>query len=196
MVVIYILGVIGAVILVVCAVSVIWRAFIVFQMLKVTIHNPNTNDDDIAVKRFMDLLDRAHENMAVYDDGNKMKRSVYMQQPFVDAVKKKLADEPNFTMRCYFNFKEDTLFSETFHNEPRVSIRTGEYTPETRPNDTHYKIIDDGRMAYLSRHKHDSSDRQFQIIDCTQVGKSAFKSVTNKLLGEYMTDIEEKFASV
>ena len=191
--VIYILGAIGAVILVVFAVVVIRQTFIGLQMLKATIHDPSTNDDGLAVGSFTDLLEKACSNITVYDDGNKMKGSVYMQQEVVDAVKKKLRDVPNFTMRCYFNYDEnDTLFRQTFDSEPRVNIRTRK---GTRPDDTHYKIIDDGRMAYLSQHRQGVSKRAFQVVDCTGVNKLALKSVTDSLLGAYKKDIKQKFSS-
>ncbi len=193
--VIYILGTIGAGILVVFAVLVIRQTFIGVQILKATIRDPKTNDDDIAVGRFTDLLEKACSNMMVYDDGNKMEGSVYMQREFVDAVKKKLRDVPDFTMRCYFNYDEnDTLFREAFDGHDRVDIRTRP-NEDARPNDTHYKIIDDGRMAYLSQHGDGSSEREFQVVDCTRVSKFALKSVTDSLLGEYKKDIKQKFQS-
>ena len=190
-----ILGTIGTSILIVGAVFMIWKALIGAQMLRVTIHDPSTNDDNFAVAKFANLLEQAKTKMVVYDDGNEMAGSAYMQRSLIEAVQQKLHDNSIFTMYCYFNYDEpDTLFRQTFDNEPRVDIRTGGHTPETRPSGIHYKIIDDGRMAYLSQHGHGDSERKFQLIDCTEVSEWALKSVTNSLLGEYKKDIKKKFA--
>jgi hypothetical protein len=187
------LGVIGAAILLVFAVLVIRQTFIGVQILKATIQEPSTNNDDLAVGSFTDLLEKARSDMMVYDDGNEMEGSVYMQQEVIDAVKKKLRDAPNFIIRCYFNCDEkDTLFRQAFDSEKRVEIRTG---TGTRPDDTHYKIIDDGRLAYLSQHGHGDSERKFQVVDCTGVNPLVLKIVTDSLLGEYKKDIEKKFPS-
>ena len=187
------LGIIGAVLLAVCTAVMIRLTVIGLQMLKATIHAPSTNDDDLAVDSFTDLLEKAGLNMTVYDDGNNMEGSIYTKQEVVDAVKKKLSNVPSFTMRCYFNYDEkDILFRKTFDGEARVDIRT---RGGTRPDDTHYKIIDAGRMAYLSQHGHGSRQRKFQVVDCTSVSKFALKSVTDNILGEYKKDIEQKFPS-
>ena len=187
------LGVIGVVLLAVCTAVMIKQTFIGLQRLKATIHDPSTNDDELAVGSFTDLLEEARLNMTVYDDGNDMEGSIYTKQEVVDAVKEKLSNVPSFTMRCYFNYDEkDILFRKTFDGEARVDIRTRK---GARPDDTHYKIIDDGRMAYLSQHGHGSRQRKFQVVDCTRVSKFALKSVTDNILGEYKKDIEQKFPS-
>ena len=191
----YILGTIGAGIFVGCAVSVIRQALFVFQMLKATRHAPSTNDDHLAVDSFTTLLGQADANMTVYDDGNQMDGSLYMDEEVVEAVKKKLHNVPAFRMFCYFNYNEpDTLFRQAFDNHDQVEIRT---RPDghDRPDDTHYKIIDDGRMAYLSQHSHGATDRKFQMVDCTGVKESMFEDVTDSLLGAYKRDIAQKFPS-
>ncbi len=191
---VYILGgIIGGVLVVAGVAVVIWFAFIMFQTLNAIIYAPQTNDDSFAIGKFTDLLGRAQSNMTVYDDGNKMEGSLYMQQEVVEAVKKKLHDVPNFTMRCYFNFNEPTtLFRQTFDDDDRVTIQTRP-TGEARPDDTHYKIIDGGKIAYLSQHEQGESKRKFQVIDCTRVRPWAFERVTDSLLGKYKKDMELKF---
>lgn len=190
--VVYILGALGAVILAVCVWIMVREIRITSKRLKAIIHEPSISDDDRAVSSFTDLLEQAHSNMTIYDDGGDNGGSIYMKEEVVEAVRKKLHDMPEFTIRCYFNLNNDTLFRQAFNDADRVEIQTG--TGE-RPDDTHYKIIDDGRMAYLSRHGLGSSERKFQIIDCTRVDESDFKDMTNSLLGEYKQDIERKFSS-
>ena len=189
--------VIGAVFVLGGAVMMVREIRNTSKKLKAVIHEPSTNDDDRAVVNFTDLLEKAHSNMVVYDDGDNTERSIYMQEGVVEAVKKKLDDVPEFTMYCYFNNQEarDTLFCKAFDGHyDRVDIQTRP-NGEIRPDDTHYKIIDGGRMAYLSRHEHGSSKREFQVIDCTRVSDSDLKEMTDSLLGEYKQDIERKFPS-
>ena len=190
--VVYILGAIGTVLLAVCASIMMREVHITSKRLKAIIHEPSINDDDRAVSSFTDLLEQAHSKMMIYDDGDRNDGSIYMKREVVEAVEKKLADEPNFKIRCYFNLDNNTLFRKAFNDADQVEIQVG--TGE-RPDDTHYKIIDDGRMAYLSRHGLGSSERKFQIIDCTRVDESELEDMTDSLLGEYKRDIERKFSS-
>ena len=186
----YILGVIGIIV----TLKVIQMTFIGLQMLKTAVCDPSTNDDGLAVESFTDLLERARSNMTVYDDGNDMKGPIYMQQEVIDAVKEKLENNKRFSLRCYFNCNEPTLFRKEFDSYSKVDIKTRP-SGDTRPDDTHYKIIDNGRMAYLSRHEHGSKKREFQVVDCTRVNRFALEGVTDELLGEYKVDIKQKFPS-
>ena len=190
--VVYILGAIGTVLLAVCVWIMVREIRITSKRLKAIIHEPSINDDDRAVSSFTDLLEQAHSKMMIYDDGDDNDGSIYMKREVVEAVEKKLADKPNFKIRCYFNLDNNTLFRKAFNDADQVEIQVG--TGE-RPDDTHYKIIDDGRMAYLSRHGLGSSERKFQIIDCTRVDESELEDMTDSLLGEYKRDIERKFSS-
>lgn len=73
-------------------------------------------------------------------------------------------------MSCYFNFDEDVLFTEVFKNNPCVRIVTGH---GDRPDDdVHYKIIDGGLKAYISRHEVASPERRYRMIDCTKCQKA------------------------
>ena len=65
-------------------------------------------------------------------------------------MQRKLDQNADFKIQCFFNFDHDLLFKQVFGNHPQVDIRTGD---NVAANDVHYKIIDDGRKAYLSRHK-------------------------------------------
>ena len=55
-------------------------------------------------------------------------------------------------------------------------------------HDIHHKIIDDGRKAYLSRHKLGASECSIRWIDCTRVQRD-LEHVTEEVLGEYKRDM-------
>ena len=141
------------------------------------------NSDKRAEENFLGLLRDATESMIVYDDGNKMEGSIYQNQQVIDAVRKKLSENPKFRLSCYFNFDKDVLFTEVFKNNPCVRIVTGH---EDRPDDdVHYKIIDGGLKAHISRHEVASPERRYRMIDCTKVPKGRRTHVADVLLEPY-----------
>ena len=151
-----------------------------------------TNDNDKAVQHFIGLLDEAKEKMTIYDDGNDTDGAAYKDTRVIDAVRRKLDQNPDFEMQCFFNYADNSPFMEAFGNHPQVDIRTGD---GLGARDIHYKIIDDGKKAYLSRHDLGDSNRNFKQIDCTEVPERHFEYVTDTILGAYKRDIDRKFGS-
>ena len=127
------------------------------------------NDDDSAVRNFIDLLSAARTSMVVYDSGNDMVGSLYNDRRVIDAVRRKLRASPDFQLQCLFNCDHDVMFRKELANEERVDIRTR--IDSGNPGEIHYKMIDGGVKAYLSRHALGSRDRIYKIVDCTSVSK-------------------------
>ena len=171
-----------------CVFAAIRTLYKAWPILDVTATNA-INDDLTATKYFIDLLDEAKEKMTIYDDGDDMAESIYNNPEVIVAVQGKLDQNADFKIQCFFNFDHDLRFRQVFGNHPQVDIRTGD---NVAANDVHYKIIDDGRKAYLSRHKLGASERRIRWIDCTKVRRD-LKHVTDEVLGEYKRDIEQKF---
>lgn len=174
-----------------CACSIVRRLYKAWPFLYVSATNA-TNDNDKAVQHFIGLLNEANEKMTIYDDGNDMDGSAYKDTRVIDAVRSKLAQNPDFEMQCFFNFDHNLPFMKAFGNHPRVHIRTGD---GLEARDVHYKIIDDGKKAYLSRHDLSDSNRSFKQIDCTEVPERHFEYVTDTILGGYKRDFDSKFGS-
>ena len=174
-----------------CTFSIVQRLYKACSLLYVSTTRA-TNDNDKAVQHFIDLLNEAKKKMTIYDDGNDMDGSAYKDTEVIDAVRRKLDQNPGFEMQCFFNYDHDLPFRKAFDNHPRVDIRTGGGLGD---RDVHYKIIDDGKKAYLSRHDLGDSNRSFKQIDCTEVPERHLKYVTDAILGEYKEDIERKFSS-
>ena len=181
------LALLGGAFCVFAAIRVIYKAW---PILDVTATNA-ISDDPVATEYFIDLLDEAQEKMTIYDDGNDMAGSIYNDPKVIATVQRKLKQNKDFKIQCFFNFDHDLLFRQAFGNHSRVDIRirTGDNVAE---DDVHYKIIDDGRKAYLSRHKLGASERSIRWIDCTRVQRH-LEHVTDEVLGEYKKDIERKF---
>lgn len=143
------------------------------------------NSDETAASNFLALLQVATESMVVYDDGNKMEGSIYQNQGVIDAVRKKLSENPGFRLSCYFNFDDNMPFTEALKEHPHVRIVTGH---GDRPSDdVHYKIIDRGLKAHVSRHELASQERRYRVIDCTGVPKRRRAHVADELLEPYRT---------
>ena len=169
----------GVILCLVVAVRIIYRGWAFLQVSTTS----DWNSDHTAVEHFVALLNEAEKNMVVYDDGNKMEGSIYESQEIVEAVRQKLSENPHFRLSCYFNFGDSTLFTEAFAGSPGVQIEVGQ---GDRPDDdVHYKIIDGGLKAHLSRHKLSSKKRRCKVIDCSNVPRRLMADVTGVLLQRY-----------
>lgn len=125
------------------------------------------NSDETAVEQFIALLDEAKQSMVVHDDGNNMDGSIYHNKKIIDAVRRKLSENERFRLSCHFNFNDAVQFTTELGGCSRVQIEVGD---GARPDDdVHYKIIDGGIKAHVSRHKVASRERRYKMIDCSGV---------------------------
>ena len=157
-----------------------WRDIIALTNVDVT---GSDNDDEKAQTAFLDLLGEAREEMIVHDDGGPNEGSIYESDQVVEALKEKLDSHPKFEMKCLFSNPTPTKFTEHFRDHPRVRI-----VVRDKRSSMHYKIIDDGRKAYVSSHKSGSSERNFKFIDCSDTLGS--KYARDAALGDYLRDFD------
>ena len=184
-------GWVAAVISTACTVFIFWMLHRALQYMYVKESPVQINDDDSVVSNFIELLGEARTSMILYDDGNDMAGSLYNDSRVIDAVHSKLRDNPDFELRCLFNCNDDVEFRKEFADKPQVEIRTrSDMDSEGR---THYKIIDGGLKAYLSRHSLGSSQRQYKIIDCSNVSKRHRRRVAEFVLSRYTEDFAMAF---
>ena len=141
------------------------------------------NSDKTATKNFLALLQDAKESMVVYDDGNKMDGSIYEEDKVIDAVRRKLSENPKFKLSCYFNVDGDMPFTRALEKHERVRIVTG--SGDRPDDDVHYKIIDGGIKAHISRHAFASQERRYRVIDFTKVPRGRLPHVVDVLLEPY-----------
>ena len=166
----------GVIACVVVAAIVVYRGWAFLQVST----ESDLNTDNTAVEHLVALLDEAKKSMVVYDDGNKMDGSIYENQEVINAVRQKLSNNPGFKLSCYFNFNDAILFTEELRECCGVQIKVGQ---GDRPDDdVHYKIIDGGLKAHLSRHELDSKVRRYRVIDCNSVPDRMKAHVSDVLL--------------
>lgn len=169
----------GAILCLAVAIAVLYRGWAFLKVSTVV----DWNSDQTAVKNFLALLQDAKESMIVYDDGNKMEGSIYQDESVINAVRKKLSENPRFRLSCYFNFNDAMPFTEALERHPGVRVITGH---GDRPDgDVHYKIIDSGLKAHISRHEVASQTRRYKVIDCTRVPSGQRARVADVLLQPY-----------
>ena len=167
-----------------CAVAAIVILYRGWAFLRV-ITTMDRNSDKAAVENFLALLDDAKESMVVYDDGNKMEGSIYQDDRVIDAVRRKLTENSTFRLSCYFNVNDDMPFTKALEGHERVRIATGTGREDRPADDIHYKIIDGGVKAHISRHAFASKERRYRVIDCSKVPRGRRVHVTDVLLEPY-----------
>lgn len=148
------------------------------------------NDPTTARRFFTLLLNQAKEKMIVYDDGSNVADSIYTDPHVIDAIEAKLHGTPGFRIECLFNCPVPTPLLERFGDHDRVEMKTTGLG-EKAPRDTHLKIIDGGRMAYLTQHEYDSLTRAYELVDCLTVWR--LKRVARKELGGIMDLFDARF---
>ena len=73
--------------------------------------------------------------------------------------------------------------------DDRLEIR---YNPGQGPErDVHYKIIDGGRMGYLSLHAPGSNERKYEFFECSR----ASEWTRRRLLGDHCEKFERDFSA-
>ena len=170
---------------------IVWTLHRAFQFRYVRATSPAVNDDASAVRSFLGMLNQAQQSLIIYDDGDDAEGSLYNDRRVVEAVQRKLKGNPVFKVRCLFNCDDNLLFQREFKKERQVHVRIRSNGPSD--DGIHYKIIDGGAKAYLSRHALGSKERRYTIIDCTRVPPRHRGHVADSLLGMYKEDFEQAF---
>lgn len=176
---------------VVATIMIFWMLHKSFQIQYVQTTPSAINDDESAVRSFLCMLNEAQGSLIIFDDGDDIDGSLYNDRRVINAVQDKLRDNPEFELRCLFNCDEDLLFRKELESERHVSIRIRSSSVPT--DGIHYKIIDGGAKAYLSRHTLGSREQRFRIVDCSRVPRRHRGRVADIVLGRYKEDFEHAF---
>lgn len=122
------------------------------------------NTDEQATRMFIDLLKQTRRGIDVHDDGNDFAGSMYNHSEVMNAIRERIRRR-NIKVRCLFNDADQPLEllklarSEEFGSRIDVwYLNGGRQEP-----DTHYKIVDNGRLVHLSRHEHGAGERGYRL---------------------------------
>ena len=163
-----------------------WMLFLIAEHGRVKRSKLRINDGTVTKEEFIRLLDQAHDVMIVHDDGDKIADSIYDSREIIDRVRKKLEESANFQIRCLFNYDNpDLLFRKAAIDLPQVEIRVrkSDAVRAEKGLRSHYKVIDNGRQAYLSWHHTGSPQRFYRTVDCSRVLRLVRKRVVRRALG-------------
>ena len=148
------------------------------------------NNDQSAVANVVELLKEADRELEIFDDGDSFPESTYNDQLFLSAVREKLQNNPHFRIRCFFNRGDSDLeFIKMFRDDPQVEIYVRKDGP--RPPDRHYKIIDGGKKAYLSKHSLGHHIRRYKEITRAELSPSQEARASELLFGDLRQKVEK-----
>ena len=122
------------------------------------------NTDEEASKIFIELLSQTRRQLDIHDDGNNFEGSIYNDQNVIEKLRERIGNR-NIKVRCLFNDADShlELFKLARSKECRHSIEIWHLKGDRPERDTHYKIVDDGRLVHLSSHAHGASDRGYRL---------------------------------
>ena len=122
------------------------------------------NDDEAAVRHFVVLVKPATNDVVIHDDGDDA-ASLYHDRKVIAAVRERL--DRGVTVRCLFNNRANLRMVDELRDHPGFTVHYLRQPPLS-PEDVHFKIVDRGAWAYLSRHLEDGK-REFRRYDCSKV---------------------------
>lgn len=118
------------------------------------------NDDEMVSRTFLKLVAETQKSLVIHDDGGNSPNSVYNNDDVIEALRQRIQD-CGIEVKCLFNEADEPIKLLDLAREfpSNVSIR---YLDEGRPeHDIHYKIVDNGKLMYLSRHDRGQGDRKY-----------------------------------
>ena len=122
------------------------------------------NTDEQATVMFIDLLKQTRRRIDIHDDGNDFAGSMYNSPEVIDVIRERI-QKRNIKVRCLFNDAGQPLELlnlaqvEEFGSHIEIWYLKG----SRQEPDTHYKIVDGGRLVHLSRHGHGASERGYRL---------------------------------
>lgn len=153
------------------------------------------NDGASTKRGFVELLREENRSIIVCDDGDRVHDSIYDDREVLDAIRRKLNHVTGFAMRCLFNVDEPRLLIRRAVNDSRLPVEIRIKHPDSPRCRVHYKIIDGGTKAYLSRLESGKTKRHYRIVDCTGVPKKHQKHVSEETLGLFNEHFQNAFSA-
>ena len=161
----------------------------------VTVYNTlvesGVNDNSSAVYNFKKQIQKTKKSICIFDDGNYMEGSIYNDQGVVDLLEKKITQE-KINLNIQFNNKDDLLINKLVEYD-KVQIR---YNPKKNrdPNENHFRISDEGRYCYISKHKHGVEKRVFDVYQ-KSIAKLPFFNLDEEYPDHPVAICKKKFQS-
>ena len=120
------------------------------------------NSDEEAASIFLSLVKETRREIVIHDDGDDTDVSIYNSDQVLAALRDGIKQH-DIQIRCLFNDEEPGLKLLQLAREHPENVHVW-YMKGARPDhDTHYKIVDGGRLVHLSQHAHGESERMYVL---------------------------------
>ena len=122
------------------------------------------NTDEQATAMFIGLLNQTRRRIDIHDDGDDFSGSMYNSPEVIGALREQI-QEHNIKVRCLFNEADQPLelLNLARRDEFRSHIEVWYLKGGRQEPDTHYKIVDGGRLVHLSRHARGAGERGYRL---------------------------------
>ena len=142
------------------------------------------NSDDDAIDMFLNLVGQTKKSIVIHDDGNNFPDSIYNNDQVLTALRCRI-ESHDIEIRCLFNDEgEELKLLDLVREYPRniqvAYIKGG----RTKP-DTHYKIVDKGKLVHLSAHEHGKSEREFVLRKPPPLAIGTRKRISKAFMQHY-----------
>lgn len=164
---------------VVCGAAAIVSVILVFRacvrlLIRVV---EGTNDDAQAIEWFLDLVRTMKQEIIIHDDGDRGP-TLYRDPRVIAALVERL--KGGAQVRVLFNMDEPNGLTDLVNKYgDRLQVYILPEDADWR-SEEHFKIIDRGRKAYLSRHL-DNGTRKYRMVDCTKVPRTGRKLFADRI---------------
>ena len=119
------------------------------------------NSDSDAARLFVDLVNYAKSSIVIREDGDSSDSSIYNDEEVLNAIRKRLVEFPELEFKCLFNEEANLQLLNLVDKEHPENFKIW-YAKGYRPTlETHYKVIDDGYVVFLSRYKRGDKRRPY-----------------------------------
>lgn len=122
------------------------------------------NTDEKAVEVYVRLISNAKKSVTIFDDGDNSSKSVYNSEDVISAIRAQIQKYPDLKIRCLFNNKNDEIkLAQLADNEFKKNVKIWYSEKPREENETHYKIVDGGKIVHLSAHRYKEIERAFTL---------------------------------
>ena len=122
------------------------------------------NSDEKAVEIYVRLISNAKKSVTIFDDGDDSSKSVYNSEDVISAIRAQIEKYPKLKIRCLFNDKNDDIrLAQLADDEFSENVEIWYSGTPREVNETHYKIVDGGKMVHLSAHRFKEIERAFTL---------------------------------
>ncbi|MCY4094539.1 MAG: hypothetical protein OXG05_05350 [Gammaproteobacteria bacterium] len=122
------------------------------------------NNNEQAKQELIRMVSQARTSLIIHDDGDCNDRTFYNDDEVIEAFRQRLNSSKFLKIKCLFNVEQSIKFTNLaneFRNRVKIwYVKDGDNRLD---DEIHYKIVDGGRMMYLSMHDMGEDEREYEL---------------------------------